>query len=205
VGIKPPSTAVLLRTTAHADHPVGVNIVPRTLNASAPFSVDEAVQGGATSVKLNTVAGLAGNAILRFGVAAAEYVVVDTVDAGANRVTLRDPLTHSYTRLAPVQEFILGVAGPPIATTRSIDAGDGVLILAAVLNAPSIEISDGLHTEYHDTGLVADADGFFVAGGIAGVPSLVLRASAGGFQDLDADWFIDYSRPVAALSFRLKP
>ncbi len=203
VAIKPPSNVVLLRTTAHLDHASGVNIVPRTLNIGAAFSVDEAVVGGATTVKLVTVAGLAGNPILRFGTT--EYVVVDSIDVPGNRVTLRHPLTRSYPRLTPVTEFTLGAAGGAIATTRSIDAGDGLLLLAAPMNVPSVEISDGLRTEYHDTNLLVDTDGFYSADGIVGVPSLLLRATAAVFSPLDREWTIDYSRPVAALSFRLKP
>lgn len=205
LSIQSPSTALLLRTTAHADHPSGVNVVPRTLAIGAAFSVAGAVTGGATSVKLApNVLGLAAGSILRF--APSEYVVVDSVEgAPANRVTLRYPLTHSYPDLTPVREFTPLAAGAPVATARSIDAGDGLLVLAAVMSAPAIEIADGLRTEYHDTNRITDTDGFFAADGIAGVPSLTLRASAPPLAPLDTEWIIDSSRPVAALGFRLKP
>lgn len=206
VAIKPPSNAVLLRTVAHLDHASGVNITPQTLTPLAPArSVDEAVIGGATVVQLDSVAGLAGNPILRFGLTPPEYAVVDSIDVPTRRVTLRHPLTRSYPLLAPVRAVNAVAAGAAAATTRSIDAGDGVLILAAVMNPTSIEIADGVKTEYHDANVIADADGFYAADGITGVPSLALRATAAVFQPLDRDWTIDYSRPVAALSFRLKP
>ena len=65
VAIKPPSTAVLLRTVAHTDHVSGVNVFPRTMNIGAALTLDEDVLGGATSVKFVSVAALAGNPILR--------------------------------------------------------------------------------------------------------------------------------------------
>jgi hypothetical protein len=204
IAVKPPGTALLLRTTAHVDHPAGVNVIPRTLNIGAAFTVAGDVRGGATSVVLApNVLGLGPGSILRF--APAEYVVVDSVDGPANRVTLRYPLTHSYPDLAPVRQFSVLPGGAPVATARSIDAGDGVLVLGGVMNATAVEIADGLRTEYHETNRVTDADGFFAADGIVGVANLTLSASAPPLQTLDADWVIDYSRPVAALSFRLKP
>ena len=205
ISIKPPSTAMLLRTTAHVDHPAGVNVIPRTLNVGAAFTVDGAVRGGDTAMKLKpNVAGLAAGSILRFATKS-EYVVVDTVDGPANRVTLRYPLTHSYPDLAPVDAFTVVPGGAPVTTARSIDAGDGVIVLSAVTSATAVEISDGLRTEFHETNRVTGSEGFYATDGIVGVANLALRASAAGFQTLDTDWIIDYGRPLAALSFRLKP
>jgi hypothetical protein len=205
IAIKPPSTALLLRTTAHTDHPAGVNVIPRTLNIGAAFTVAGDVRGGATSLKLApNVAGLGAGSILRF-TTTSEHVVVDTVDGPANRVTLRYPLTHSYPDTAPVREFTVLPGGAPVATARSIDAGDGLVVLTAVVNATAIEISDGVRTEFHEINRVTDADGFYAADGIAGVANLTLRATAAPLQPLDADWTIDYGRPVTALGFRLKP
>lgn len=205
ITIQSPANAILLRTVAHTDHPLGVSVIPRTLNVGAAFTVDGGVRGGETSVKLKpNVAGLAAGSILRF-TRTSEYVVVDTVDGPANRVTLRYPITHSYADLEPADEFTVMPGGAPVATSRSIDAGDGVLVLGAVMSATAVEISDGPRTEFHETDRVSGTDGFFAAAGIAGVANLTLRASALGFQALDVDWIIDYSRPVAALSFRLKP
>ena len=72
-------------------------------------------------------------------------------------------------------------------------------------SATAVEISDGLRTEFHETNRVTGSEGFYAADGIVGVANLALRASAAGFQTLDTDWIIDYGRPLAALSFRLKP
>jgi hypothetical protein len=206
VAPKTGTASLLLRTTAHVDHASGINITPVTIAPTGPArSVDVAVKAGVTVIKLDNVAGLALNDILRFGAAPAEYVIVDSVDAGAVTVALRYPLTRSYAKGAIVQGVTATTVPGPVATTRSIDAGDGLVVLAAPLTADAIEISDPPALEYHDVNVVADADGFFAADGITGLPSLTLTASAAAFSPLDYDWTIDYSRPVAALSFRLKP
>lgn len=206
VAPKAGTAAVLLRTTAHADHASGVNVTPVTLGAAGPVrTVAAAIKGGTSIVTLDNVGGLAANDVLRFGAAPAEYAIVDSVDAAALTVTLRYALTHSYAKGAAVQSVTATPLPGATATTRSIDAGDGLLLLTAALAASAIEISDPPLLEYHDVNAVADADGFFAADGIGGVGTLNFTASATGFTPQDYEWIIDYSRPVAALSFKLKP
>jgi hypothetical protein len=206
VAPKAGTAAVLLRTTAHADHASGLNVTPVTIADAGPVrAVDVAIKGGASVVTLDNVGGLAANDILRFGAVPSEYAIVDSVDAGAVTVTLRYALTRSYAKGAAVQSVTAIPLPGATATTRSIDAGDGLLLLTAALAASAVEISDPPLLEYHDVNAIADADGFFTADGIGGVGVLTLSASALGFAPLDYEWIIDYSRPVAALSFRLKP
>ncbi len=206
VAVKSAQKALLLRTTAHADHASGISITPVTLaNAGLLRHVAAAVKGGATLIQLDDVGVLGAGSVLRFGTAQFEYAVVDFVDTTAKTVALRDPLTRSYASGAEVQGVTATADPGAVATTRSIDAGDGLLVLAAPLAATVIEISDPPHLEYHEVNAVSDGGGFFAADGIAGIHTLTLTASAAGFQPLDLEWTIDTSRPVAALGFRLEP
>ena len=205
VTLKSPTNAVLLRTPAHIDHASGVTITPTTLGLVAPLrSVKDGVRSGADVVKLDNVALLAVNAILGFGAGPVEYAVIDSVDAGASTVTLKSPLRRSYANGAAVQERNSTPGVGAAATTRSIDEGDGLVLLTAAMTAASIEISDPPRLEYHDTNLVADAEGFFAVDGVAGPGAITLTGSSGTFVPLDLDIIIDYSRPVAVLGFRLK-
>ena len=73
------------------------------------------------------------------------------------------------------------------------------------MNPLAIEIADESAPSTTSTNIVADADGFYAADGIVGVPSLTLRASALLFTPLDREWTIDSTGPWPRLRFRLKP
>ena len=91
---------------------------------------------------------------------------------------------------------------------RPVHAGDGLLPVDAETDASAIEIGG----EYHDTGLLSDADGRFSAGGIAGERALALVTTAPPLplnapptlKALTTKVTIDYSKQVNAVSLRLK-
>jgi hypothetical protein len=206
VALKSPVTAVLLRTPAHLAH-AGVSLTPKAL-AIAPgaTTLTQPLPAGETLLHLNSVAAIGSGSVLRFGAPpVAEYAVVTSVDAAAKTAILSHPLWRSLGATEAVQPVSAAGAGA-VATTRDIDRGDSLVQLAAAMAADAIEISDPSpsRVEYHETGLISDANGFFGAGGIAGVRSLTLRASAAGFIPLDQDWTVDSGQAVAELSFRLK-
>ena len=194
--------AVLLRTVAHVDHAAGVAITPQTLTATgAAAQLASSATAGATAIVVDDASGFAAGDVVRAG---EEYGVVDSVDTATRRLSLRHPLVRSHAANAAVQVVTATAAGAPVATTRSIDAGDGLLLLATAMTADAIEISDPPRLEYHDTDVITDANGFFAAEGIGGVRMLTLNA----FWDdksVDREWSIDASRPLDTIGFRLKP
>jgi hypothetical protein len=205
VEVTAPANVLLLRAPSYMNHAL-VNVTPVTMLAAGPLrSLSSGAAAGSRVLTLNNVAGLGNGSILRIGnPPASEYAVLDGADAPTSTATLRHALWHSYPQFANAQAVTAMPAGPAVAVARNTDAGEALLVLAAPLVAAIVEITDGPDSEYHDTNLVADGDAFFGADGIAGVPSLTLRASAGGFLPLNRDVPLDPTRPVIDVSFRLK-
>jgi hypothetical protein len=137
----------------------------------------------------------------RFG--GREYGVVAAVDLVLHVVTLEHALHRSYAAGAVVRGVTTG-AGAATTTTRSVDAGDGLLLLGAPLTGTAVAIG-GAPVEYHDLGAISDANGFWAVDGVGGVRGVTFRAAAAPFADLDVPLTLDYGNAVNPLGFRLKP
>ena len=192
---------LLLSVPAYYDHPAGTAVTARTLTPGAAHALAGDAPAGAIALALNNVAGLGAGGLLLFD--GREYGVIASVDAGAKTVTLEHALRRSYADGAVVNEVGIA-AGAATTTSRDVNAGDGILLLNAPLAGDALSLG-GAPIEYHDLGVVSDADGFYAANGVGGVREPTFRASAGGFADLDVPLAIDYANPVNPSSFRLRP
>jgi hypothetical protein len=201
-----PKMALLRTPLAHA-HASGTTVQVRALTPSgAPRTLTEAAPRGALSLRLSSSAGVGPGDVLRLGVAGrSDYAVVQALGPAPGHVTLADPLSRAQPVGGTAQLMALGAPGGSTTLAEGALPGDGLLLLAASLPAGSLEVVDGVHTEYRDVGAIADADGYWSLDGVGGIRTLDLVSRAAGFLDLVAPWPIDYGIPVNVIDFRMRP
>lgn len=191
---------VLLRTPVRRDYLPSTQVTALTLTTSrsAQALTSAVVKGGASAVMLDDARIFAAGDVVRF--AGREYGVIATVTG--NEVTLIDPLRHSHAAGTVVAPVTVGAAEATMTTRRDVRAGDALLPVDAETDATAIEIGG----EYHDTGLLSDADGYFAVDGIAGERTLALVTIApdSALSDLESVVTIDYSKAENPVSVRLK-
>jgi len=201
--VSAPGDAVALRTPLHFDHAAGIAVNQRSLNpAGAATQLTAIAPAGVDALDVASAAGIAVNSIVRIGTdALAECVVVASVNG--SQIGLTAPLRRSFAAVATVQMVTSGAIGSTQNLARQANAGDGLLLLTGPMTADAVEIADGSATEYAFAGALTDAQGFYGLDAIGGVASIDLRASAGGFNPLQAAYSLDYNRPVNVVDFRL--
>lgn len=212
----PAEHVVALRTSLGFDHDtVGVTVRGRPFNGTgAVRALHHAAPGGATQVMLTDRTGLAGNPILRFGLAdgpIVEYSVVDAVSndppnlAQPGQITLRTPLTHTHPAGTPVEPVTPGAITTTAQLARPAQAGDGLLILDTAVTEPTIEIDDpSAPREIHQLGAVTDATGFYRLDGIGRLSKIRLHVTAAGYQARTLDWVVNYGQSHSTIDFFLK-
>ena len=200
-----PDRIVLLRTPVQRDYAAGTAVTARTLIAGGTVTtLTSPVTSGTRSLILDDASGLSPANVVRL--AEREYAVITAVDG--NAVTLTDPLQHSHGAGTVVAPVTVSAAQSTINLLRPVHAGDALLPVDAETDASAIEIGG----EYHDTGLLSAADGWFSADGIAGERTLTLITTAPPLplnapptlNALTTKVTIDYSKQVNAVSLRLK-
>jgi hypothetical protein len=201
------ATVLLMRSPVYFDHVAGVTINAFSFTPVGPArSLAAAVKGGSATLFLNSSAGLGATQTLQIGSdPLAELAVIQTLGPGTGQVNLQTSLNSSFPNNVPVQQVTPAALGPSATLARSSNAGDGLVILSAGLAASAIQVSDGASTEYHLLNAITDSSGYYHFNGLAGVQSLNLQASAGGFTTGSATWFLVYNDPVNVVDFRLKP
>lgn len=201
----PTPDLTLLRTPIHLDHAAGVTVRRRALNAAVPATtVATSAFGGATTLLLNDVSTIAAGAILQLGSDRdMEFVIVSSVEATLNTVTLAGPIRRSLPAGSPVQRVTKGGVGTSQTLTRSALAGDGLLRLSGTLPEGTIEILDGASTEYAITGALTDARGYYRLDGVGGAVLFELQASAPTFVTQTTGVALDYTAPVNITDFRM--
>lgn len=198
---------LLLRTTARFSHAAGVTVNSVSFTATGPARKLAAdVAAGSDRVVLDNNAGLGAAAHLQFGndVVGAVYEVASTgPDPGV--VVLKQELAFGFAAKTPVQELTASAASGTTTLARSVDVGDGVLVLNAALTDKAVEISDAASTEFHWLNALSDTAGYYRVNGIAGVKTLELLCSATGFSTADQPWSPEYSDSINVVDFRLTP
>ncbi len=198
---------LLLRTAALFPHAAGVTVNSLSFTSAGPARKLAAdVGAGNDRVVLDNNGGLGAGNHLQFGsdVVGAVYEVVSTgPDPGV--VVLKQKLVFGFAANTPVQGLAPSAASGTTTLARSVDAGDGVLVLDTGLADKAVEISDGASTEFHWLNALSDAAGYYRVNGIVGVKAFELLCSATGFSTADQPWFPEYSDPINVVDFRLTP
>jgi hypothetical protein len=197
------NTVLLVRSPLYFDHPTGVTVNAFTLvPAGGGLNLVAPILGGSNTIFLNSNAGLI-NKTLQIGAdPLAEVVTVQSVGPGAGQANLGNKLNSSFAVTDPVQLVNPTAAVASATLKRSSDAGDGLLVLNAVLAASGIQVQDGAQSEFHLLNAITDADGYYHLNDVGGVPSLNLSASSGG-SSAPTTWFLVYNDPVNVVDFRL--
>lgn len=97
--------------------------------------------------------------------------------SSAGWVRLAGPLVRGVSVGDSVRRVSIGAAAGTATVIREAREGDGVLWLDAPLASDAVEIGAGV--ELAMVGALADADGWFAIDGLAGAPSVRLRAQSG--------------------------
>ncbi len=207
----------LLRTPLHFRHNRDVSVHARPLSpAGLGKQLMAAVRAGRDTITLNNRSDLAQNDILRLGSDIdAEYVTIASLAPTpmdpnlTGDVTLYGALYRSFPVNTVVQKVMRGMIELTSTLGREADAGDGVLIVKDELPPGPIEIadSDPERVEYCTLGALTDSAGFYRFDGVGRVRTVVLEASATGFEALSPPraWIIDYNQPVSVVDLRLPP
>jgi len=194
-----------LSTPAYFGHASALSVETATLTPAGPArSLVSTAAGGGATVVLNNNAGLPGGTVLQFSTGADAEIAVVASTGAAGAVTLTAPLNSTHAAGTAVREAAVAPGGSA-ALTRDVDAGDGLLQVAAVVAGPVVRVVDGVKTEYHRLGAQTDAAGYFHWNGVAGVSALDMQASAGGLSNLTQSWTVDYDSAVNVMNFRMKP
>lgn len=201
------NSVLLVRSPLQFDHASGITINAFTFPPAGPArNLAQPVTGGSSTIFLNSNAGLGATQTLQIGAdPLAELATIQTLGPGAGQVNLQNNLSNTFPGNAPVQQVTPTAVGTSATLSRSSNAGDGLLVLGAPLAATGVQVADGAQSEYHLLNAISDSSGYYHLNGLAGVPSLNLQASAGGFTNANKTWFLVYNDPVNVLDFRLKP
>jgi hypothetical protein len=197
IGISGPPGLVGLRTPLAAAHPAGTAVQARTLAAAAPAtSLAEPADQNADAVVLASVAGCVAGAVLVLGdEPTLEHSTIAAVDAGLKRVSLVVPLRRSRPAGAPARAYALTGAGASSTLSRTAEAGDGVVELAAAVANAVVEI-DGAAPELRAVGAITDTGGRWRLDGVRAVGRLDITVTAAGFQTAGPlAYDVDYRRP----------
>ena len=214
-----------LRAPLCIDHALGTIVRQRQLNAAEAKKLFASVSLGSQTLLLSDFTGLAVNDVLLVGTpAVGEYVVIESISPDvAGQVLLHSPLNRGYATGATVQKYTPGATGTTTKLARQVMAGDGVLFLEDLLQAPpgsvaslqnelpidTIEIADATaaSVEYNALGAITDDNGYYRLDGINRVQTVYLVASKTGFSFMKAPaaWTIDYTQPINIVDFRLFP
>jgi hypothetical protein len=201
------ANVIALRSPAYFDHASGIAIDAVTLAPSgAATSLASSAEGGAITLTLASTAGLAAGQILQIGPDLnADFAAIAAMGPGAAQVSLANAINSTIPAGATVQPVSATPSGGSSALTRDANSGDGLLLVSGSLSSPVIRITDGAQTEYHLTGALTDANGYYFFNGIGGVQTLDLTSGAAGFSNLTRTVAVSWNNPANLVDFRLKP
>jgi hypothetical protein len=183
-GAVPSGRLIGLRCPLALAHDAGIVVRNRALAAQATTALTLPAAVGDQHVTVASTASATAGRVLAIGTdPRGEHAVVVSSDAVTGRIFLGAPLQRSARSGAVVTVNSRGATSGPTTLARAVDAADGVLVTAADLTGPVVEISDSVpaRAEFRLTGLLTDADGYWRLDGVRGVPSLELTTAAAGF------------------------
>jgi hypothetical protein len=199
--------SIALRSPLLLSHAAGATVREITMNGFGGTTLHSGANSGTRVLDLSTTAGLGVNSVLQFANALGtrvEYRVVESVGLVAGQVFLRQPLNATFASGAAVQFLNPGALGATTTLGLDADAGDGVLMASLLLTGATLEIDPGTASvEYHETGALTDADGYYGISGVGRAPELFFEASHLGFTSMTRDWFVEYDNAVNIVDFRL--
>ncbi len=199
--------SIALRSPLLLSHAAGVTVREITMNGFGGTTLNSGANSGTKILDLSSTAGLGVGSVLQFANTSGtrvEYGIVDSLGSVAGQVFLRQPLNATFASGAPVQFLTPGAIGAATTLGLDADAGDGVLMASLLLTGVTLEIDPGTASvEYHETGTLTDADGYYGISGVGRAPELFFEASHLGFTSLIRDWFVEYDNAVNIVDFRL--
>lgn len=210
---RPGQALVSLRTPVHGPHPQGTDVRPITVaDTGTERKLAVPAEGGAQTIVLDDVTGLAGQVVGFDWQRELELARVETIDAAASTAELSGPLTRAYPRDIRLKQFTVSPGTPPSRTLdRDADAGDGLLVLDGALDPDTAAVQIGNpatpEVEFAAVGALSDDDGFYAFEGIGGVETVDLRGRATAVSP-DGPRFsrtLEYGRRTNVVNLRLAP
>ncbi len=201
--------SMVLRSPLLLPHAAGTTVREIAMTVFGSAQLNANANSGTKVLSLSSVAGLAANSVLQFANASGtrvEYEIVDSLGPGAGQVFLRQALNSSFAAgVATTVQFLNpGAIGATTTLGMDADSGDGVLVAPLLLTGNTLEIDPGtLSVEYHESGALSDADGYYGIAGVGRSAELFFEASHAGFTSLTRDWFVEYGKAVNIIDFRL--
>jgi hypothetical protein len=204
----PPSVhSILLRSPLFLTHAAGITVREIGMTSFGSSQLNSDATSGTKTVSLLSTAGLGAGSVLQFANASGTsvaYSIVDSLGASAGQVLLRQALNVSFGSGAAVQFLNPGAPGASATLALDADAGDGVLMASALLAGTTLEIDPGTPSvEYHETGALTDANGYYGIDGVGRAAELFFEASHTGFTSKIREWAVEYDNQVNIVDFRL--
>ena len=178
----PPPSFVAVRTPVALSRPAGTAVTGATSAAAAPAtSLANPITLGDAAITVLDATGFAGGGAVALGASTdAEHGLVTAVDAASKVVTLAAPVRRSRPAGATAQALTYATVGAAAALARDVEAGDGVLALAAPLST-ALALLEGADPELRALGALTDGDGRWRIDGVRAIGTVALTISAAGY------------------------
>ncbi len=209
-----PLRSYLKQTHTAAASVQGVALTPVILAPPARMLEQEAVRGAAVII-VNSRIGLAATQIVQFRDSrSGEYARILSVSpvpanlALPGEVTLETAMGRSFPAKTPISLFVAGASiGASQAVMQRADSGNGILLMANYPAGDVIRVSEvGLLDEFHGSGALTDADGYYALDAIGDVSTVHVGVEATGFAyppNRPEPWVVNYNQAINAMDFRL--
>ena len=200
--------ALLLRSPLYFAHAATTTVQQAALSLTGTAHLSVPAAAGATSIQLDTTAGLDGAAFVQLAstdFTRMEYVTVAGTGPLPGLVTLRSPLNRSYAAGAftQVQFVTAALTGPVGHLLLDANAGDGILIADQLLQVSTLAIDAGPAIEFHEMGALTNVDGYYAVDGVGRAPEILLRPNPGTPGLPIISWDIEYDHAVNVVNFRI--
>ena len=206
--LTPPTVHTMaLRTPLYFDHLNTTAVQLVNLGAAGGATLGADVAAGDQVLNLSTLAGLSIGALVQLSSTAGvsvEYGVVVSLSSGVpNLAFLSNRLNRSYAMATTsVQFFNPSPVGGLANLVTDANAGDGVLVANQLLSGTTLVVDVGSLAEYHEIGVLTDADGYYGLEGMGRVQEIFLHSSQGPLQQT-VGWFIEYDHAINVVDLRL--
>jgi hypothetical protein len=203
----PVSYGLLLRSPLAQAHKAGAQVQPATLTATGAAHLTAAAQGGASTVSLDSTAGLGSGVLIHIATpdaTVAEYAQYAGPGTLPGQIALRDPLCHSYGVNASVQFATGAPAGAAASLLSGSDPGDGILVADQLYTSGTFVIDFGTPAavEYFDLGALTDSNGYYGFQGTGHVRELYLNTTPADPKKT-VSWAIAFDQPVNIVDLRI--
>jgi len=200
--------ALLLRSPMYFAHAAASPVQQASLTVTGTAQLTLPASVGATSIQLNSTAGLGGTSAIQLSssdLTRMEYATVATIGPQPGLVNLRVPLNRSYASgvTTHVQFVTPSLTGPVGHLLTDSNIGDGILIADRLFQVSTLAIGSGAAIEYHEMGALTNVDGYYAADGVGRTAEIFLRPNPGTPGLPVVSWVIEYDHAVNVVNFRI--